>query len=121
MAREFQARMIMAEEGAFVGDKAVSLEGHTHPAPAAVLSAGKGTVPTLLASATANVVVTLKPGFADTSYSPAAQVVGGVNLLSALSIQSTTVTTKDTVTVVVKNTGLVSLGGATVLVTAIHD
>ncbi|MGW3305874.1 hypothetical protein ACWDG9_04715 [Streptomyces sp. NPDC001073] len=84
------------------------------------LSAGQATVGALIANATATVTVTLRPGFKDTAYTAVAQVVGGANVLAALSIQSTTVASKSTVTVVVKNTGLVSLGGQ-VLVTAIHD
>lgn len=86
-----------------------------------VLAAGQGSVPTLVLNGTATVTVTVKPSFKDTAYQAVAQVIGGTSVLGALSVQSVTAMSVNTVNVVVKNTGLATLSGASVLVTAIHD
>lgn len=87
-----------------------------------VISMGIAAVPTLLGSAQTNVSVTIRPTLpAVTGYSVAAVIVGGVNLLAALSVISTTIINASTVQVTVRNTGLLSLGGATVLVAAVDD
>jgi len=86
-----------------------------------LISIGIGVVPLLGSNAQATVAVTLQPGFADSSYQAVALVLGGAPLISALSVLSTTVTGSGTVNVVVKNTGLLSLSGASVLVTALHN
>jgi hypothetical protein len=87
-----------------------------------VISMGIAAVPTLLGATQTNVNVTIRPTLpAVTGYSVASVVVGGVNLLAALSILSTTIINASTVQVTVRNTGLLSLGGATVLVAAVDD
>lgn len=87
-----------------------------------VISMGIAAVPTLLGNTQTTVNVTIRPTLpAVTGYSVAAVVVGGVSLLAGLSILSTTIVNASTVAVVVRNTGLVSLGGANVLVAAVDD
>lgn len=82
------------------------------------ISAGTAGVPTLLLAQSATVVVTLKIPFFDTSYTAVAAISGSLNLLGALQINSVTIIDEDTVNVVVQNTGLVTLSGASVLVIA---
>lgn len=64
-----------------------------------------------------NVNVDIQPAQADTSYTPRAQIFGGINL-GNLSITALTVVDENTVQATVHNSGLVALGGS-VLVTAI--
>jgi len=85
---------------------------------AAMLSVGAAAVPTLLASAQVTVSVTLYPTLPDTSYTPHTQLFGGINL-GPLEILSTTVVSTTVVDVVVRNNGLLSLTGATLLVSAV--
>lgn len=86
------------------------------------ISMGAASVPSLIAAASATVQVTLKQAMADTSYTAAAAIsAGGISLLAGLSIQSVTVVNTSRVDVVVKNTGLVTLVGAQVVVTAVHN
>lgn len=87
--------------------------------PQAAVSAGSAPVPTLGASASTTVGVTIAPAQAGTTYSAAAHLVGSSTLLADLEILSTTVVDSDTVNVVVRNNALLSLGGATAVVTAI--
>ena len=82
------------------------------------VSAGIAGVPTLLLSQSATVTVTLKIPFFDTSYTAIAMISGSLNLLGALQINSVTIVDEDTVNVVVQNTGLVTLSGASVVVVA---
>lgn len=82
------------------------------------VSAGTAGVPTLLLSQSTTVVVTLKIPFFDTSYVATAVLAGSLSLLGALQINSVTIVDEDTVNVVVQNTGLVTLSGASVLVLA---
>jgi hypothetical protein len=86
--------------------------------PAVTLAAGSATVPSLIANAQTTVAVDLNVAFPNTSYTPVAFLSGGVSLLASLSILSTTIVDADTVNVVVKNTGLITLAGATVTVVA---
>jgi hypothetical protein len=88
---------------------------------AETISLGVGSVPTLLGSAQATINVTLKPAFADTNYVATAIVTGAVNLLASLSVVSTSIVNATTVSVVVRNTGLLSLSGASILVAAVHN
>lgn len=84
---------------------------------AAVRSAGVASVGTLLLNTPVNVAVQLIPAMADSSYTPYAYIFGtGVNL-GQITINSTTVTDSDTVTVQVQ-TSVLSLPGVHVLVVA---
>lgn len=82
------------------------------------ISVGIAGVPTLLLTQSTTVTVTLKVPFFDTSYTPVALITGSLTLLGALQINSVTIIDEDTVNVVVQNTGLLSLSGASVLVVA---
>lgn len=82
-------------------------------------SAGVATIPSLIGNAQTTVSVTLNPAFPDTSYSVASVISGGASLLASLSILSTTKTSGSQVDVVVKNTGLLTLAGASLLVIAV--
>lgn len=86
-----------------------------------VIALGLASVPTLLGGAAANVDVTIRPNYADTNYQATAALSGTVSLLAALSIISVTILNATTVRVRVQNTGLLSLGGASVVVSAIHN
>lgn len=85
------------------------------------ISVGFAAVPTLLLSQSATVSVTLEIPFLDTNYSAVALITGSLNLLGALQVNSVTVIDEDTVNVVVQNTGLVTLSGASVLVVATRN
>lgn len=85
------------------------------------ISLGVGSVPTLVGAAQATINVTIKPAFLDTNYVATALVTGAVNLLASLSVLSVTIVNATTVAVVVRNTGLLSLSGASVLVAAVHN
>lgn len=85
------------------------------------ISLGIAAVPTLLGSTQTTVQVTIKPAFADTNYQATAVVTGAVNLLASLSVLSVSVINTSRVDVVVRNTGLLSLSGASVLVSCIHN
>lgn len=91
------------------------------PAPSVQSSTGNALVPVLTASAETTVAVTLVPALADSNYSVASSIVGNsASLLDDLDILSTTIVNANTVNVVVKNNGLISLSGANVFVTAIR-
>lgn len=82
------------------------------PLMADVFSAGQAAVPVLGAGASsAPISVEIKPGFSDATYKPTALVFGALSVLGALQVVSATVVDATHVAVVVKNTGLVSLGG----------
>jgi len=83
-----------------------------------VRAVGVAPVPSLLASATANVNVQLQPAMPDASYAAYATLFAGIGI-GALQVNSITVVDVDTVTVVVENTGLLTLAGANVMVHAI--
>jgi len=82
-------------------------------------AAGVSSVPSLVGNAQTTVPVTISPAFPNTSYSVAPVITGGVNLLSSLSVLSTSKISGSQVDVVVKNTGLLTLAGASVLVVAV--
>lgn len=82
-----------------------------------VLSAGVKECPLLVVGNT-TVSVDLIPAMPSSSYTANAQLFASVSVLSNLAISSVTVVDADTVDVVVNNTGLVSLTGANILVTA---
>ncbi|MFJ8690286.1 hypothetical protein [Micromonospora wenchangensis] len=82
------------------------------------LAAGQATIPALLLGATTTVQVPLKPALPDSNVTAAALVVGGVNVLSTVGVQSWTVVSGSRVDVVVKATGVLSAGAAQVLVIA---
>lgn len=91
------------------------------PAPAVQSSTGNALVPLLTASAETTVSVTLVPALADSNYSVSSSIVGNsASLLDDLDILSTTIVDSDTVDVVIKNNGLISLSGANVFVTAVR-
>lgn len=91
---------------------------HELPPPPLTVSAGSAAVPTLGASQQTTVGVAIAPAQGG-AYEAAAHLVGGSGLLSNLEILSVSASTADTVNVVVRNNGLLSLGGATVAVTAV--
>lgn len=95
-----------------------ALVAHTH---AATIAAGTNTVPTLGAGASTTVSVTIKPTLPSTSYTVAAFLLGGVNLLGNLQVTGTAVISTSQVNVTVQNTGILSLGGASVCVIAIMN
>jgi hypothetical protein len=80
-----------------------------------VSALGVAGVPSLLASGTANVTVTLQPAMADDTYSAYAHKFAGV-ALDDLQINSVTVVDEDTVTVAVENTGSQTIAGASIMV-----
>lgn len=82
-----------------------------------VRSTGVGAVPTLLLGTSANVDVQLNPAMPDTSFTARAFKFAAVSLVD-LAINSVTIIDADTVRVAVQNTGLVTLSGASVMVTA---
>lgn len=84
---------------------------------AAVLSVGAASVGTVLALATVVVAVPLITAMPSGSYTATAGLFGGLNL-GPLNITAVTVVDADTVNVTVQNTGLLSLGGAHIIVTA---
>lgn len=86
-----------------------------------VTAIGVASVPTLLGATQTTVQVTIRPTLPSTSYSVASAVTGAVNLLASLSVLSTTVVSTSRVDVVVRNTGLLSLTGASVIVTAVMN
>jgi hypothetical protein len=83
-----------------------------------VSALGVAPVPALLASATAEVMVTLQPAMADDTYSAYAHKFAGV-ALDDLQINSVTVVDEDTVTVAVENTGSQTIAGASIMVHAV--
>lgn len=83
-----------------------------------VLSVGVAETPLLLAGASAVVAVTLVPAMPDSSFNAYAQLFGAANILASLSITGVSVVDADTVNVTVQNTGLLTLGGAHVIVNA---
>lgn len=82
-----------------------------------VRAVGVAAVPTLLLGGSTNVDVQLSPAMADTSFTARAYKFAAVSLVD-LAINSVTIIDNDTVRVNVSNTGLVTLSGASVLVTA---
>lgn len=82
-----------------------------------VKSVGVAPVPTLLLGGSATVAVQLSPAMPDASYTARAYKFAGVSITD-LNITSVTVVDADTVNVGVQNTGLLTLTGASVLVTA---
>lgn len=86
-----------------------------------VIALGIAGVPTLLGGVAVNIDVTIRPAYSDTSYQATAALSGTVSLLAALSIISVTIISGSVVRVRVQNTGLLSLSGAQVVVTTIHN
>lgn len=111
---------VLANE-AFVVPLADFIAGQL-PVPAALtLAVGYAVVPSLVVSASATVTVPMVPALPDAGYSVAVALAGSAQLLGALAILGHTVVDADTVEVTVQNNGLLTLGGATVLVTALHN
>ena len=77
---------------------------------------GIANVPTLLGNSQTTVSVTIKPTLSAAPTDAVAILAGGVSLLASLSILSTTPVSGSQVDVVVRNTGLLSLSGASVFV-----
>lgn len=82
-----------------------------------VRSVGVAPVPLLLLGASTTVAVQLNPAMADSAYTAKAFKFAGVSLTD-LAINSVTIVDADTVNVAVENTGLATITGASVLVTA---
>ena len=82
------------------------------------VSVGMAPTPALALGGQATVQVAITPPMPNTSYTVAASVTGGTNVLAALSVLSTTIVSGSRVDVVVKATGILSLGAGQVLVVA---
>lgn len=90
--------------------------------PAATLAVGYATTPNLGAGASATVQVPMVPSLPDAGYNVGVALSGSAQLLGALGILGYDVVDADTVEVRIQNTdGLLTLGGATILVTALHN
>jgi hypothetical protein len=100
---------------------AIATDYVVYPPPASTpdIAMGIATVPTIAGNTTINVDVTIKPTLPNTSYTCSAVLTGSVSLLSTLSLLSTTMLNVSTVRCSVRNTGLVSLGGAFLIATAV--
>lgn len=83
-----------------------------------VRSVGVAPVPTLIASASATIQVTITPAMPNTTYNAYPKLFAGISIVG-LQINSTTIVSTTRVDVVVQNVGLVSLAGANVLVYAV--
>lgn len=90
-------------------------------APAPTLAVGYAVTPSLGIGASATVNVDMVPALPDSGYNVAVALAGSSQLLGALAILSATVAGSAQVDVVVQNNGLLTLAGATVLVTALHN
>lgn len=86
--------------------------------PSLALSSGSLSTPLLGASASTTLGVPLAPAQPSSAYEVAATLAGSAALLNDLEITAVAIVDADTVNVTVRNNGLVSLGGATVIVTA---
>lgn len=90
--------------------------------PAATLAVGYATTPNLGAGASAAVNVPMVPSLPDAGYNVGVALTGSAQLLGALAILGYDVVDADTVEVRIQNTnGLLTLAGATILVTALHN
>lgn len=94
---------------------------HSPAVPSPTLAVGYAVTPSLGIGASATVSVPMVPALPDSGYNVGVALAGSAQLLGALAILSATVVDTDTVNVVVQNNGLLTLGGATVLVTALHN
>lgn len=92
-----------------------------HTGEADLIALGIATVPSLLGGAAVNIDVTIRPTYSDTSYQATAAVSGAVSLLAALSVTLVTIISGSVVRVRVQNTGLLTLAGGQVVVSAIHN
>ncbi len=91
-------------------------------APQPALAVGYEITPNLLAGASATVQVAMVPGLPDAGYNVAVALTGSAQLLGSLQILGHTVISASAVNVSIQNNnGLLALGGATVLVTALHN
>lgn len=86
--------------------------------PEIVLSAGSIATPLLGASASTTLGVPVAPAQPSSVYEVTATLAGSAALLNDLEITAVAIVDADTVNVTVRNNGLVSLGGATVIVAA---
>lgn len=87
------------------------------PAIPAALAAGQAAVPSLILNAQATVQVTVKPTLPG-AYNPVAFTSGGLSILANLSVVSVTAVSGSRVDVTVKNVGVATIAGATVVVIA---
>jgi hypothetical protein len=85
------------------------------------LAVGYAVTPSLIIGASATVAVPMVPSLPDAGYNVAVALAGSAQLLGGLAILSATVAGSAQVDVVVQNNGLLTLAGATVLVTALHN
>jgi hypothetical protein len=85
------------------------------------LAVGYAVTPSLIIGASATVAVPMVPSLPDAGYNVAVALAGSSQLLGALAILGHSVVDADTVNVVIQNNGLLTLAGATVLVTALHN
>ena len=89
--------------------------------PTPTHSLGYASVPSLLTTQQTTVSVALTPSLPSSAYNASAALTGNAQLLGDLAINSVTVAGAAQVDVVVQNNGLLTLSGATVLVTALHN
>lgn len=85
-----------------------------------VSALGVASVPSLAGNTQTTVAVTIQPTLSGVGYTAAAALTGSVSLLSSLSILSVTNASAAQVDVVVRNTGLLTLAGASVIVIALE-
>lgn len=85
------------------------------------ISAGSASVPSLGLGASTVVPVTLMLGMGTTSFQAVAVLSGSQQLLGGLEITATAVVSATVINVTVRNTGLITLAGATVLVIALRE
>lgn len=83
-----------------------------------IRAVGVAPVPTLLLNTETTVAVQIQPAMPDSSYTAYASKFAGISIVD-LSILSVAVVDTDTVNVTVRNVGLVTLTGASVLVHAV--
>lgn len=90
-------------------------------APQPALAVGYGVVPTLAGGDTDTVTVPMVPSLPDDGYNVSIALAGAAQLLGSLQIIGHDVVSASAVDVSVRNNGILALGGATVLVTALHN
>jgi hypothetical protein len=84
--------------------------------PSAVAGIGVEPIPTLGASTQTTVSVNIVPPMLNEDFTAAPGISGAANLLANLTVLSHSIVDESTVDVVVRNNGLLSLGGATLFV-----
>lgn len=90
-------------------------------APAATLAVGYAPTPSIAGGDSETVTVPMVPALPDDGYAVSIALAGGSQLLGSLQVIGHDVISASAVDVTVRNNGILALGGATVLVTALHN